>query len=302
MSDSVPALASPAATRLSRSWLRPHQVERLDRVLHHLDRHARDRLTLQELAQIAALAPHHFHRLFRRYTGERVQTLARRLRLEQAAFELFTSATAVRDIASGCGFLSPAAFTRAFRRHFGSPPRSFREAWPADGYHVAIAPGLRAQFEQQPPELCLEPPKHLKFLRRRGPLLPSAHDAYSAATRLLEPNASGTAAIVERTPDFPPITPPDRLRNDAGFFHGCAHAASDELFEQTLPGGRYAVFHLEAGAEAKDVIVQLWNFAYLEWAPRHRKRIASFGAYLVYRRHAGRTRRVEVHVPLHDAC
>jgi AraC family transcriptional regulator len=85
-------------------------------------------VSLTAMAARAGWSPFHFHRAFRRVTGETPKQYTQRLRLEHAATTLVTSAESIVSIAAGAGFASHEVFTRAFRRHFGRAPAAYRAA------------------------------------------------------------------------------------------------------------------------------------------------------------------------------
>jgi AraC family transcriptional regulator len=60
--------------------------------------------------------------------GEPPATLRRRVLLERAAFQLRSTKTPVLEVAIAAGYQSQEAFTRAFAREFGGPPRRWRNA------------------------------------------------------------------------------------------------------------------------------------------------------------------------------
>ena len=97
-------------------------------------------VSLASLAVRAGWSPFHFHRAFRRLTGETPKQYTQRLRLEAAAARLVTSRRSIARIASTAGFASHEVFTRAFRRHFGRTPATYR----ADALRDA-APALRSR-------------------------------------------------------------------------------------------------------------------------------------------------------------
>lgn len=103
-----------------------------ERDLLHLLGDIRSRLdaspTLQDLAQRAGWSPFHLHRAFRRMVRETPKQYLLRLRLERAAARLVSTDEPVLDIAVATGFASHEVFTRAFRRHFGRTPTSYRAA------------------------------------------------------------------------------------------------------------------------------------------------------------------------------
>lgn len=83
-------------------------------------------ITLEDIAAEAGYSPYHFHRLFKRFTGEPVKTYLRRLRLENAAFLLKSQRAQITDLAFESGFFTPETFTRAFNKAFGVNPSEFR--------------------------------------------------------------------------------------------------------------------------------------------------------------------------------
>jgi AraC family transcriptional regulator len=83
-------------------------------------------VSLTAMAARAGWSRFHFHRAFRRVTGETPKQYSQRLRLEHAATRLVTGAEPIVSIAAGAGFSSHEVFTRAFRRHFGRTPAAYR--------------------------------------------------------------------------------------------------------------------------------------------------------------------------------
>lgn len=95
-------------------------------------------LRLEALAELTLLSPFHFHRVFRGMVGETALELARRLRLERAAWQL-TGEQPITEIAFDAGYETHEAFTRAFRQRYGMSPSEFRQRQRADG--CALPPG-----------------------------------------------------------------------------------------------------------------------------------------------------------------
>jgi AraC family transcriptional regulator len=107
---------------------RREYAARMNRVVDYIQEHLAEPLDLEQLAAIACFSSFHFHRLFRAWMGETLQSFVHRLRLERAAqllvFDRFRS---ISDIASDCGFSSSSTFARAFRRAFGAPAGEWRK-------------------------------------------------------------------------------------------------------------------------------------------------------------------------------
>ncbi len=100
---------------------------RIDRVLSHIHQHYMHRLTLDDLAGIAALSISGLHRLFRKQTGTTISAYIIRLRIGDASARLVATQQPVAYIAAATGYESLANFNRQFRRSKGMPPRVYRD-------------------------------------------------------------------------------------------------------------------------------------------------------------------------------
>src|SRR5579863_10290009 len=103
-------------------------AERVQRVVDYLAEHLDESLDLEVLARVACFSPYHFHRVYRALLGETVSDTVRRLRLHRAAIDLLDRELSIERTASRAGYASQAAFTRAFRDEYGSPPARYRAA------------------------------------------------------------------------------------------------------------------------------------------------------------------------------
>jgi AraC-like DNA-binding protein len=101
--------------------------ESLDYIEKNLDRDIR----LEELSNTVYLSKYHYHRLFRRQTGESVQRYISKRRMAVAASELVRSDERILDIALRYRFGSQEAFTRAFKRVYGVAPGEYRRLYSA---------------------------------------------------------------------------------------------------------------------------------------------------------------------------
>lgn len=91
-------------------------------VQDYIETHLQRDLSVEELAAVAGYSTGHFHREFRRATGETPGQHLTRRRLETARLYLRQSGLPIRDIAAAVGFGDPLYFSRVFRRHFGCSP------------------------------------------------------------------------------------------------------------------------------------------------------------------------------------
>ena len=83
-------------------------------------------VTGELLADRAHTSRYHLGRLFRHATGETPGRFRRRLLLERAAYRLAATEDSVTDTAFDAGFETLEAFTRAFRKAYGTSPSLFR--------------------------------------------------------------------------------------------------------------------------------------------------------------------------------
>jgi AraC-like DNA-binding protein len=99
---------------------------RIDRVLDHIHANYAGPVTIDELADIAALSPSGLHRLFRRHTHLSITDYLQRLRIGEACAMLSGSDRPVAFIADAVGYASLANFNRQFRGLKQMTPRDYR--------------------------------------------------------------------------------------------------------------------------------------------------------------------------------
>lgn len=85
-------------------------------------------LTVEQLADQAAMSPRNFARAFAAETGTTPAKAVERLRLEAARTAVETTRTPIDRVAEAAGFGDPERMRRAFLRAFGQPPQALRRA------------------------------------------------------------------------------------------------------------------------------------------------------------------------------
>lgn len=88
--------------------------------------HLAEPLTVEHLADHAAMSPRNFARAFAAETGTTPAKAVERLRLETARLAVETSHAPLERIAEDTGFGDAARMRRAFMRGFGQPPQAMR--------------------------------------------------------------------------------------------------------------------------------------------------------------------------------
>jgi PAS domain S-box-containing protein len=103
----------------------PH--DRLQGVLAFIERHFRERLTLQDVARSANFSPTYLTDLLRRQTGLSIHGWIIEHRVAEAKRLLVDTDMAVAVVAEHVGFGSASHFCRQFLKKTGSTPRAWRK-------------------------------------------------------------------------------------------------------------------------------------------------------------------------------
>lgn len=84
-------------------------------------------VTVEEVASVFYLSPHHFGELFKAETGVSLKAYHRELRLRRAAVLLVSTDQTATEIALSLGFDSLHTFSKLFKAQHGQSPRDFRK-------------------------------------------------------------------------------------------------------------------------------------------------------------------------------
>ena len=102
--------------------------QRIRKVIHWLRKNFRESIEIDQMAEVANMAPTTFHRHFKAFTSFSPLQYQKRLRLYEAQQFLMRGAGDVNAAAYAVGYRSPQQFSRDYRRLFGDPPgRSTRQ-------------------------------------------------------------------------------------------------------------------------------------------------------------------------------
>lgn len=282
--------------------VRDHR-ERINRVLLHIQENLDGPLSLDALASVACFSPFHFHRLFAAYVGESLSGYIRRLRLERAAMTLQHSKGQITSIALDAGYETPAAFTKAFKHHFGKPPSEFKAIkeikFPRNPWELNINDG---EAKPVKPEIRNMPERKVLFVRKTGAYEKAAAEAWPAlmkfaySRRLMTKNTCGIGI----SHDDPDITPSEKIRYDACITIDGDVKPEGDVGVQTLKGGRYAVFlHKGPYEKFKDTYREIFS----KWLPESGEELRDAPCFEVYlnrdpRRTKPENLRTEIYVPI----
>lgn len=104
------------------------QGGRFATLLDWMRAHLAEPLSVERLADEAAMSPRHFARAFAAETGLTPAKAVERLRLETARERVEASSDPIDRVAQATGFGDPERMRRAFLRAFGQPPQALRRA------------------------------------------------------------------------------------------------------------------------------------------------------------------------------
>ncbi len=100
----------------------------ISEAISHINKYFYKSITLQELADIAALSPYYFSRIFVRETGMTPHKYLISTRMANAKFLLKTSQMSAKEIAIRSGFSDESGFCTAFKKQEGMTPKEYRSS------------------------------------------------------------------------------------------------------------------------------------------------------------------------------
>jgi len=111
------------SSRVSRGGLTSWQIRA---ITCYIEEHVSEQISLNTLARLARLSQHHFCRAFKRSFGISPHQYHVQRRTERAKTLLADRANTVTQVALILGYSQASAFSLAFRKTTGRPPREFR--------------------------------------------------------------------------------------------------------------------------------------------------------------------------------
>jgi AraC family transcriptional regulator len=233
---------------------------RMLRVVEFIHDHPTEDLSLDSLADVAALSRFHFHRVYHSLTGETAVQTVRRMRLHRAAVALVQSDRPIAGVARAAGYPNLASFTRAFGSAYGMPPAAFRNRGELRPYLRHEQPKGPIMF---PIEIRQMPARHLAAVPHQG----LYHEIGRAFEKLFA--TLGARGLIDRSGlmvgvfyDDPSAVAPADLRSHAAADMPADIALEAPLERLVLPAGRHAVLTFTgpyAGLPAAyDQLYQTW--------------------------------------------
>ena len=100
-------------------------VLRIETAVKYIKENLTEDLTLEKVAQQAALSPIHFHNSFKAAVGKTLREYVEEQRIKKAIHLLMSTEDSLTEIAFACGFSDSNYFSTRFKKIVGIPPTQF---------------------------------------------------------------------------------------------------------------------------------------------------------------------------------
>ncbi len=236
--------------------------KRLIRVLEYIFDNPAGDLSLDRLAEVAAMSRFHWHRVFHAMTGETCAEAVRRIRLHRAALWLVQTDRPMARIAIDCGYGSVQSFSRAFREDYRLTPGQFRKRGAVER---ALINDRKGTYPMYTVEFATQPERHLIGLNHTGPYTEIGKAFESLSTIITSRNRwADVRGLVGVYFDDPNAVAPQDLHSFAGMAVDAGAAGEDGLEALTLEGGDYVVLHYKGPYSG---IQNAYHYLFGDWLP-----------------------------------
>ncbi|CRL12865.1 Methylphosphotriester-DNA--protein-cysteine S-methyltransferase [Phaeobacter italicus] len=250
--------------------------DRILRVLEHIYDNPAGDLSLDALADVAAMSRFHWHRVFRALTGETCAQMVRRIRLHLAAMALVQGDETIDRVAYQVGYPNSRSFARVFAEAYGMTPAAFRKAGrllPFDQTLLQKGPSM------YPVDIRNEPARTLTAVAHKGAYgeIGRSFESFAAicSSRGLWPRMREMIGVYLDAPDT--VAESD-LRSYAGASSDLDDAP-DGMEQLTLRGGRTAVMTYKGPYSG---IHGAYGDLFGAWLPKSGEEPADLPCYEIY--------------------
>ena len=236
--------------------------DRIVRVIDYIHANPAGDLSLDALADVAAMSRFRWHRVFRAMTDETAAEAVRRIRMHRASFWI-VAGDPVAEVARRVGYPSARSFARAFAEVQGMTPAAFRAR---GGSFSPVTLIRKGQTDMHDITIRPEPPRRLFAVEHRGPYMEigRSFEKLTAviSARSLWDEARGMVGVYY---DDPSSVKPADLRSHAGVAVGDAAPLPEGLEEVRLPGGKTAVLRFKGHYSG---LPAAYDYLYGVWLPQ----------------------------------
>lgn len=248
-------------------------LQKINAITDYIESNLDSPLSLEILSRQAGMSKFHFHRIFSAFTGETLYGFILRLRIEKAAtLLLLTDKKNLTDIAFSCGFNDSATFSRAFKKHFGISPSSWKNAENSKIHQdfqkkTGYSDVTEIRDEKIHPvktELRTIPEMTIAYVRYTGKYKGDPELFYSLYKRILswaEPRGFAVKGMKQVIiyHDSPEITDESKLRISCGIIVPRETKPSGIAGILTIPESKYLVCRFKL---KEDEYSEAWNYVF----------------------------------------
>jgi len=251
--------------------------KRLLRVLEYIHDNPAGDLSLDALADVAAMSRFHWHRVFHAMTGETCAQAVRRVRMQRAASWLAHDGLNVAEVARRVGYPNIQSFSRVFKVETGLSPTAFRQLGAPGPPSLHLRKGQKDMFDV---DIKDAPEQRLVALPHKGAYAGLGRSFEQLWTmvkaRNLMPKVKGVMAVYY---DDPTQTSESELRSHAGLIVPKDLPLPDGLEEVDVAGGPTAVLRF-TGPYAE--LGKAYTYLFGDWLPNSNREPRDQPVYEVY--------------------
>ena len=250
---------------------------RISRVIDYIYSNPSADLSLDCLADVAAMSRFHWHRVFSALTGESCAQIVRRVRMHRAAFWLVQTEWPLAKIAREVGYNNTQSFTRAFREVFDAKPLEIRAA---QAQHVLTLKRKEGDEDMYGVKVEDAPKRRLAAMAHVGAYngVSKSYEKVAAVftIRDLWKHARGMVGIYY---DDPSTVPEAELRSYAAVELADDVVVPDPLEEVLIRGDESAVLVMKG---AYTGLQEAYEWLYGQWLPQSGRMPADQPSYEIY--------------------
>jgi AraC family transcriptional regulator len=250
---------------------------RISRVIDYIYSNPSADLSLDCLADVAAMSRFHWHRVFSALTGESCAQIVRRVRMHRAAFWLVQTEWPLAKIAREVGYNNTQSFTRAFREVFDAKPLEIRAA---QAQHVLTLRCKEGDEDMYGVKVEDAPERRLAAMAHVGAYngVSKSYEKVAAVftIRDLWKHARGMVGIYY---DDPSTVPEAELRSYAAVELADDVVVPDPLEEVLIRGDESAVLVMQG---AYTGLREAYEWLYGQWLPQSGRMPADQPSYEIY--------------------
>ncbi len=257
-------------------------LDQLIAAIEFIETNLETNIKVETVASQSGYSPYHFHRVFRSALGESVAEYIRRRRLALASRKLLDSDIPLSRIAMEAAFESQEAFSRAFKKMYGTTPLRFRKNQ-AEVPIIDDSTFSRELLEHLNGGVTMEPEyKELdKALLAVGLGESFKIGEFEEIAKLWQTFESRRHEIEDIDPKFSlgicleqhpdiPIEDGDKFIYIAAYSVSSDEKIPDGMNAVTIPAGKYAVFTHRGPI---DKMTQTVNYIWGTWIPRNSDKV-----------------------------